>query len=94
MVDGVARIEDVEFAVEDIKFQRELLDRRTVEIAQQEKIMRVFSEPGSVGASVHVPSSVSAGRSRPPGCDFSIAEKRLFAKGRNTPSRHLNGEGS
>ena len=44
VVDGVSRVEDVELAVEDVKFQRKLLDCRAVEVAQQEKIMRVLAK--------------------------------------------------
>ena len=58
VVDGISRIEDVELAVEDVEFQRELPDGGVVEILHDEKVVRVLAEGQTVGTSVHLQTSV------------------------------------
>ena len=58
VVDGVSRVEDIEFAVEDVEFQRELPNRRVIEILHDKKVMRIFAEGQVVCASVHLQTSV------------------------------------
>lgn len=37
VVDGVSRVEDIELAVEDVEFQRELPNRRVIEILHEQE---------------------------------------------------------
>ena len=86
VVDGVSRVEDVELAVEDVEFQRELPNRRVIEILHDKKVMRIFAECGAVPRSIHSEPSFPSEASTPARCaflPFSIADDHRRAKGRN-----------
>ena len=86
MQDGVSRVEDVELAVEDVEFQRELPNRRVIEILHDKKVMRILAEHDAVPRSIHSEPSFPSEASTPARCafvPFSIADDHRRAKGRN-----------
>lgn len=42
VMNGIACIKNIEFTVENIEFQRELPNRRVIEILHDKKVMRIF----------------------------------------------------
>ena len=73
-------------SVEDVEFQRELPNRRVIEILHDKKVMRIFAECGAVPRSIHSEPSFPSEASTPARCaflPFSIADDHRRAKGRN-----------
>ena len=86
VMNGIACIKNIEFTVENIEFQRELPNRRVIEILHDEKVMRIFAECGAVPRSIHSEPSFPSEASTPARCafvPFSIADDHRRAKGRN-----------
>ena len=85
-MNGIACIKNIEFTVENIEFQRELPNRRVIEILHDKKVMRIFAECGAVPRSIHSEPSFPSEASTPARCaflPFSIADDHRRAKGRN-----------
>ena len=86
VMNGIACIKNIEFTVENIEFQRELPNRRVIEILHDKKVMRIFAECGAVPRSIHSEPSFPSEASTPARCafvPFSIADDHRRAKGRN-----------
>ena len=83
---GISFIKNIEFTVENIEFQRELPNRRVIEILHDKKVMRILAEPAAVPRSIHSEPSFPSEASAPARCafvPFSIADDHRRAKGRN-----------
>lgn len=83
-MNGIACIKNIEFTVENIEFQRELPNRRVIEILHDKKVMRIFAECGAVPRSIHSEPSFPSEASTPARCaflPFSIADDHRRAKG-------------
>ncbi|MCI7637684.1 MAG: hypothetical protein MSS53_08720, partial [Oscillibacter sp.] len=86
VMNGIACIKNIEFTVENIEFQRELPNRRVIEILHDKKVMRILAECGAVPRSIHSEPSFPSEASTPARCafvPFSIADDHRRAKGRN-----------